>query len=158
MMRNCAQAPMRISSGRRASILKSLVVSVSPIVSMMMPRMTVCIVPRTHSKRSGTKKVSTAMAVTKSEAWAASHRLRRCNDCNIKKMIILWSHVCDESILSSYHIFHPYGHKSIESYPFESLIYSLGSMPNSFLKSLVKYFGVLKPTSMESSVILMPGC
>ena len=31
-------------------------------------------------------------------------------------------------------------------------------MPNSFLKSLVKYFGVLKPTSMESSVILMPGC
>ena len=50
MIINCAHAPMKMSKGRRARILKSLVVSVKPIVSMMMPRMTVCIVPRTQSK------------------------------------------------------------------------------------------------------------
>ena len=37
------------------------------------------------------------------------------------------------------------------------LMNSLGSISNSFLKSFVKYLGVLKPTSMESSVILMSG-
>jgi hypothetical protein len=43
------------------------------MVSMMKPKMTVCVVPRTHPKRFGTKKVSTAMAIMKSEAFAANH-------------------------------------------------------------------------------------
>ncbi len=77
MMKNCAQAPIRISNGRWARMRKSSVVSVSPIVSMMMPRITVCVVPRTHTKRWGTKNVTTAMTMINSEAFAASQRLSR---------------------------------------------------------------------------------
>ena len=34
--------------------------------------------------------------------------------------------------------------------PFSFSMYSLGSIPNSFLKHLVKYLGVLNPTSIEN--------
>ena len=37
----CAQAPMKMSSGRLARILKSSVVRVIPMVSMMIPRIAV---------------------------------------------------------------------------------------------------------------------
>lgn len=43
-------------------------------------------------------------------------------------------------------------------YPFfSSSIYSFGKMPNSFLKHLEKYFGVLKPTWVATSLIRMLG-
>ena len=48
---NWAQAPTKISSGRLAKTLKSLVDKVSPIVNMMIPKITVCVFPLTQSKR-----------------------------------------------------------------------------------------------------------
>ena len=54
IMVNCAHAPMKISSGRENRILKSLVVRVSPIVSMMMPKITEETSPLIHKKTSGT--------------------------------------------------------------------------------------------------------
>ena len=65
MMRNWAQAPIKISIGLLASILKSSVDSVNPMVSMMSPKMTVCVVPETHLKVSGTKNVNRAMPIIK---------------------------------------------------------------------------------------------
>ena len=61
MMVNCAAAPRRMSNGRCASSLKSFGVSVSPIVSIMMPRMMVCVFPLTHAKIWGKKNVTTAV-------------------------------------------------------------------------------------------------
>lgn len=43
IMVNCAHAPIKMSSGRENSILKSCVVSVSPIVSIIMPKIIVCV-------------------------------------------------------------------------------------------------------------------
>ena len=51
----CATVPIRISWGLLAKILKSLTVSVMPIVSMIKPRMTVWVSPCTNEKRSGVK-------------------------------------------------------------------------------------------------------
>ena len=41
--------------------------------------------------------------------------------------------------------------------PFSFSKYSLGDIPNSSLNTLVKYFGVEKPTRMPSSMTLMAG-
>ena len=68
IMMNCAHAPSSISSGRRARMRKSLVVRVRPIVSMMSPRMMVCVVPRTQLKAAGRKNVMTAIAMMNGEA------------------------------------------------------------------------------------------
>lgn len=78
MMKNCAQVPINTSNGRCARMRKSSVVSVRPMVSMMMPRMTVWVVPRTQSKRCGKKKVTSATPMTNTEAWAANRRLTAC--------------------------------------------------------------------------------
>ena len=64
MMMNWAAAPMQTSKGRWARIRKSSVVRVMPMVSMIRPRMMVCVNPETHSNVAGTKNVNTAMAMT----------------------------------------------------------------------------------------------
>ena len=75
MIRYWAAAPMQISNGRLARILKSLVVSVNPILNIIIPMMTDCVVNLFVAKsvksekltqliRFGIKKVMTAMAIT----------------------------------------------------------------------------------------------
>ena len=64
-MVNCAMAPMRMSTGRFANRRKSSGVRVRPMVSMMMPRMMVCVLPLTHSNSCGTKNVTTAVRMMK---------------------------------------------------------------------------------------------
>ena len=78
MMKNWAQAPIRMSNGLCAKMRKSAVVKVSPIVSMMIPKITVCVFPLTQSKEEGTKKVKTAAAITTHEALPANHLLNFC--------------------------------------------------------------------------------
>ena len=56
--------------------MKSSVVSVRPMVSIMMPRMTVCVVPRTQSNVWGKKNVNTAMQMMNTEVLSASHLLK----------------------------------------------------------------------------------
>ena len=51
------------------------------LFAMMMPRMTVCMVPRTQPNVSGMKKVKMLMAIMNREALEASRRLRRYNNC-----------------------------------------------------------------------------
>lgn len=66
---------MKISSGLRATTKKSSVVSVKPMVNMISPRITVCVVPLTHSKSCGQRKVTKAIAIINAEAWRASQAL-----------------------------------------------------------------------------------
>ena len=71
----CAAAPIRISKGLEKRILKSLVVSVKPIVSMINPKIRVCMFPFTHAKRPGKKKATMAAATTNKEACPDSNSL-----------------------------------------------------------------------------------
>ena len=64
---------MKMSKGLRAKMRKSSVVSVRPIVSMMIPKITVCVVPRTQLKTGGKKNVNSAIPITKTVACLASH-------------------------------------------------------------------------------------
>lgn len=70
MIVNCATAPMSISNGRWARSLKSRGVRVSPMVSMMMPRIIVCVLPLTHAKSWGKKNVTSAVRIMKRLALA----------------------------------------------------------------------------------------
>ncbi len=67
MMVYCAQAPMKISSGLRASMRKSSGRSVMPMVSITTPRMAVCVFPCTQENAPGRKNATTAAAMTKGE-------------------------------------------------------------------------------------------
>ena len=69
-----------MSKGRLKSILKSFAVRVSPMVSIIMPRITVCVIPLTHSKVIGTKNVNNATPMMNGEANVASQRLTVCNN------------------------------------------------------------------------------
>ena len=60
---------MRMSIGRFTNNLKSSGVSVRPIVSMMMPRMMVCVSPFTHTNSPGKKKVTTAVRMMNTLAF-----------------------------------------------------------------------------------------
>jgi hypothetical protein len=62
--RYCAVTPMSISTGRETRMRKSSFESVSPIVSMMNPRIDVWVWLLTQVKASGKKYVKTATAVT----------------------------------------------------------------------------------------------
>lgn len=63
---------MSMSHGRSHSSLKSLGVSVRPMVSMMMPRMVVCKSPLTHSNNAGDQKVTSAVRMTNTLALPLS--------------------------------------------------------------------------------------
>ena len=67
MSENWAQVPMRMSQGRAASTRMSCMVSVSPMVSMIKPRMHDEVVPCTHVKRLGTRYVTIATAIMNQE-------------------------------------------------------------------------------------------
>ena len=64
-----------MSNGRFANSLKSSGVNVRPIVSMIIPRITVCVLPFTHSKSTGKKNVTTAVRMTKRLAFPLSTSL-----------------------------------------------------------------------------------
>ena len=63
----CAQAPMKISNGLRANTLISSTHSVRPIVSIIMPRMTLAQSPFTHENRVGKRNASMAASITNIE-------------------------------------------------------------------------------------------
>ena len=60
----CANAPMRMSNGRRNSSLKSSTLSVSPIVSMIMPRIMLDTSPFTQENVSGRRNATMAASIT----------------------------------------------------------------------------------------------
>ena len=62
--RYCAVTPMSISIGREIRMRKSSFESVSPIVSIMNPRIDVWALPLTHANVFGKKYVKTATAET----------------------------------------------------------------------------------------------
>ena len=87
MMKNWAQAPIKMSNGLCAKMRKSAVVKVRPIVNMMMPKITVCVFPLTQSKAEGTKKVNIAAAITTHEALLANHLLRFCKELIVYHLV-----------------------------------------------------------------------
>ena len=70
---------MSMSKGRLKSILKSFVERVSPMVSIIMPNITVWVVPLTHSKVMGTKNVNRATPIINGDAYVANQLLTLCN-------------------------------------------------------------------------------
>ena len=72
---NCAHAPMNMSHGRLKRIRKSSVDNVSPIVSIITPRMMLDTSPLTQLNASGMTKANKAAAMTYADECEDNHTL-----------------------------------------------------------------------------------